>query len=346
VGWLTWYDWDLLLLDHILSSMLPASAAMKGAALATIERRLPQGESLGKLGAVAGRLAGARHTPRPLITARAVIVCAADHGVAWPGVDLGASGPAAAALRLIAAGESAVSAAARTASAAQVLVDAGVRGGESLDLGRGILSFRLADGTGSITEGPAMAREVAEAGLSTGIALLVSLADATLDLVALGQIGPGSELACGALIAALTGTPPSAITSSPDDAALIEQALAANRIAVAQAASDPIGALAALGGLEIALQVGIILAAASTHVPIVLDDYATWTSALIASRLAPSSTGYLFAAHAGGRPGYRAALTALGLEPLFDLGLSHGEGTGALLAVPLIDAASRLLSDL
>ena len=311
-----------MLLDHILSSILPASGAMQAAATSSIERRLAQGESLGKLGAAAGRLAAARHSPRPVLTARAVIVCAADHGLAWPGVDLGVDGPAAAALRIIAAGESAVSAAARTAGAAQVLVDAGVRGGDHLDLGRGILSFRLAD----------------------GIALAISLADATLDLVALGQIGPGSEVASGALIAALTGAAPEAI--APDDSDAIRKALAANPIASGEAKDDPLGALAALGGLEIAIQVGVVLACASIHVPIVLDDHGTWAAALVAARLAPATTGYLFAAHAGARPGYRAALGALGLEPLFDLGLSHGEGTGALLAVPLLEAAGRVLSDL
>lgn len=333
-----------MLLDHILSSIMPASGAMQAAATDSIARRLPRGESLGKLGAAAGRLAAARHAPRPALTARAVIVCAADHGLAWPGIDLGADGPAAAALRLIAAGESAVSAAARTAGAAQVLVDAGVRGGDRLDLGRGILSFRLADGTASIFEGPAMAREVAEAGLSTGIALAISLADANLDLVALGQIGPGSEVASGALIAALTGAGPAAI--APDEADAIGRALAANPTAAGEAKDDPLGALAALGGLEIAIETGVILACASIHVPVVLDDYGTWAAALVAARLAPPTTGYLFAAHAGGRPGYRAALAALGLEPIFDLGLSHGEGTGALLAVPLLDAAGRVLSDL
>jgi len=333
-----------LLLDHILSSIMPASGAMEAAARTVIERRLARGESLGKLAVTAGRLAAARHTPRPALAARAVIVCAADHGVAWPGIDLGADGPAAAALRLIAAGESAVSAAARTAGAAQVLVDAGVRGGEGLDLGRGILTFRLADGTASILEGPAMAREVAEAGLSTGIALAISLADASLDLVALGQIGPGSEVASGPVIAALTVAAPEAI--APDDHASIARALAANPVAAGEAKDDPLGALAALGGLEIALHVGVILACASIHVPVVLDDYGTWAAALVAARMSPPVAGYLFAAHAGGRPGYRAALAALGLDPLFDLGLSHGEGTGALLAVPLLDAAARVLSDL
>jgi nicotinate-nucleotide--dimethylbenzimidazole phosphoribosyltransferase len=336
-----------LLIEHILSSILPASDVMRAAAVGGIERRLPAGESLGKLAQVAGRLAAARHSLRPRIDRRTVVVCAADHGVAWPGVDLGASAPGAAALRLIAAGESAVSAAARTAGASLMLVDAGLRGGaEGLDFGKSVMSFRLANGTGSITEGPAMTREVAEAGLSTGIALSVSLADGGLDLLALGQIGLGSELAAGAIIAAFTGASTEDIAASPEDARDIAVALAANRDAVAEATRDPLGALAALGGLEIALQAGLLLAAASIHVPVVLDDHGTWAAALVAARLAPAATGYLFAAHAGARPGYRRALVELGLEPLFDLGLSHGEGTGALLAVPLLGAAAQVLADL
>jgi nicotinate-nucleotide--dimethylbenzimidazole phosphoribosyltransferase len=338
------YD-SALLLDHVQSSMLPASQAMAAAARDQLERQLPPGESLGKLTAIAGRLAGARHTPRPSLARRTALVCAADHGVAWPGIDLGAQGPAAAALRLIAAGEAAVSAAARTADAHLVLVDAGVRGGDRLDLGRGVMGFRLADGTASIAHGPAMAEETARHAIETGIALAMALADAGLDVLALGQVAPGGDIASGALIAALTGAAPAAISLDQDDAQLICDALAANAAALA-AGPDPLRALAALGGLEIAVQVGAILAAASVHVPIVLDDHGTWAAALVAVRLAPAASGYLFAAHGGARPGYRAALRALELEPIFDLGLAHGEGTGALLALPLMDAAARVLVEL
>jgi nicotinate-nucleotide--dimethylbenzimidazole phosphoribosyltransferase len=370
-----------LLLDHVLSSILPASAAMAGAARDHLERRLPAGEGLGKLAAVAARLAGARHSLRPVLARRTALVCAADHGVAWPGVDLGAQGPAAAALRLIAAGEAAVSSAARSADAHLVLVDAGVRGGDKLDLGRGVMGFRLADGTASITEGPAMSDETARHAIETGIALATALADAGLDVLALGQVAPGGEIAGGALIAALTGASPAELASDPTDAQTIADALAANRAALAlappgpiaptsaapgpiaptsaapgpiaptsaapgPARPDPLRALAALGGLEIGLQAGAILAAASVHVPVVLDDAGTWASALLAVSLAPAAAGYLIAAHGGARPGYRRALQALSLEPLFDLGLAHGEGTGALLALPLLDAAARVLVEL
>jgi nicotinate-nucleotide--dimethylbenzimidazole phosphoribosyltransferase len=331
-----------LLLDHVLSSILPASQAMAAAARERLERQLPAGESLGKLNAIAQRLAGARHTPRPSLARRTALVCAADHGVAWPGVDLGASGPAAAALRLIAAGEAAVSAAARSADAHLVLVDAGVRGGDRLELGRGVMGFRLADGTDSITDGPAMSQETARHGIETGVALVMAMADAGLDVLALGQVAPGSEIASGALIAALTGTAPAAIAQHEADAQAIAGALAANP----GCGEDPLAALAALGGLEIALQVGVIAAAASVHVPIVLDDHGTWAAALVAVRLAPAVAGYLIASHGGARPGHRVALGSLGLEPLFELGLAHGEGTGALLALPMLDAAARVLCEL
>jgi nicotinate-nucleotide--dimethylbenzimidazole phosphoribosyltransferase len=249
---------------------------------------------------------------------------------------------------MIASGEAAVSAAARTADAHLVLVDAGVRGGDKLDLGRAVMSFRLADGTDSIVRGPAMSEETARHGIETGVALAIALADAGLDVLALGQVAPGGEIASGALLAALTGTSPAAIGSCDEDAQAIAAALAANPAAVAGpdgATADPLAALAALGGLEVALQVGVILAAASVHVPVVLDDHGTWAAALVAVRLAPAAAGYLIASHGGASPGHRAGLRALALEPLFDLGLAHGEGTGALLAVPMMDAAARVLAE-
>lgn len=324
------------------ASILPASAAMGAAARARLERQAAPGESLGKLADLAQILAAARHDTRPSLARKSALLCAADHGVAWPGIDLPGPSPAAAALRVIAGGGAAVSAAARTAQAALVLVDAGVRGGESADLGRGVLSFRLCDGTASITAGPAMSRETADQAVETGVALVVSLAEGGVDVLALGQIGTGGEVAAGALCSALTGAAPANAAGHPGDAVVIGEALAANAAAVA--GGDPLAILAALGGPELGLLAGAILAAASLHIPVVLDDQGTWAAALVAVRLVPAAAGYLIASHAGGHPERRGALSALGLEPLFDLGLAHGEGTGALLALPLLDAAARALA--
>jgi nicotinate-nucleotide--dimethylbenzimidazole phosphoribosyltransferase len=217
-----------------------------------------------------------------------------------------------------------------------------VRGGDRIDLGRGVMAFRLADGTDSIARGPAMAEETAQHAVETGVALAIALADAGLDVLALGQVAPGGEIASGALIAALTGAAPAEIAAHPADVATIAEALTANAAALD---GEPMSVLAALGGLEIALQVGAILAAASVHVPVVLDGAGTWAAALVAARLAPATGGYLIASHGGSQPGYRRALRALELEPLFDLGLAKGEGTGAILALPLLDAAARVLCE-
>lgn len=330
-----------MLLEHILGSISPASVAMATEAARRVAAGLSSGDQLGKLAELAARLAGARHDLHPPLSKRSLLVCGADHGVAYPGIDLGIDGPAAHSMRQLASGTSAVSAAARTARADVLLVDTGIRGGETIELGRGVLGFRLGEGTADITAGPAMDEGTVHAALETGIALAVSLGDAGLDLLALGQIGPGTEVASGAILCAMTGCAPHEVAGLGEDAEAITRALAANADAVA--GDDALAILAAVGGFEIAVQTGVILATASVHRPIVLDDRGTWASALIARALCKDVTGYLFAAHAGSRPGYRRALDALAISPLLDLGLAHGEGTGALLAVPLFDAAAGLL---
>jgi nicotinate-nucleotide--dimethylbenzimidazole phosphoribosyltransferase len=327
-------------LDHILASVTPASAAQRAAAGERLRRRVPEAEGLGKLVELAGWLAGARHAPRPTVARRTALLVAADHGVADPGIDLGEHAPTIVAVRHVAAGGAAVCAAARSAGAELVVVDAGVRGGERHDLGRGVLGFRQGDGTASIADGPAMTPLTALASLTTGIAVAFSLADAGLDLLALGQIGPGAQPVSGAVIAALAGASPA---SFGEDGPLIARALAEDPTR----GDRPLDVLAGLGGYDLGVLAGAILGAASIHVPVVLDDHATWAAALLAVRLQPDVAGYLVASHAGaaGTTGHRAALEGLGLRPLFDLGLAHGEGTGALLAVPLIDAAARVLAE-
>jgi nicotinate-nucleotide--dimethylbenzimidazole phosphoribosyltransferase len=326
-------------LDHILASVTEVSGAQRAAAEERLRRRVPDADGLGKLVGIASWLAAARHAPRPSVARRKALIVAADHGVADPGVDLGEHAPTVVALRHVAAGKAAVCAAARSADAGMVVIDAGVRGGERHDLGRGTLGFRVGDGTPSIADRPAMTPPSALAALTTGIAVLFSMADDGLDLLALGQIGPGAQPVSGAVVAALAGAP---LEAFGEDAALIGRALEANPV-VGGSALEVLGAV---GGYDLGVLAGAILGAASIHIPIVLDDHMTWAAALIAARLQPAAAGYLVAAHAGGASaGHRRALAALELAPIFDLGLAHGEGTGALLAVPLIDAAARVLGE-
>ncbi len=319
-------------IDAVAEAVLPASRAQA----AGVRQRIG-GAELGAVGALAERLAAARHSPRPAVARKTVVVVAADHGVADPGVDLGDEAPTVVALRHLAGGGAAVNAAVRTAGAQLVLVDCGVRGGGERDLGAGVLRFPICDGTADLRDGAAMTPVEAVTAVQTGIALALSIADAGVDVIALGQVSTGSPTVSGAVIAAICGN---ATAFADADRDAIEQALAAS-----PGARAPLELLAAFGGPDLGVLAGLMLSCASINVPVILDDAATWAAALIAAGLAPEVTGYLVAAHAGGSPAHRAALERLGLTPLFDLGLARGEGTGATLALPLVDAAARLLAD-
>jgi nicotinate-nucleotide--dimethylbenzimidazole phosphoribosyltransferase len=289
----------------------------------------------GSLAELAIRLAAARHAPAPRTDRKAVVVVLADHGTADPGVDLGTAHPAVVAAHAIESGEAAVAAAARAAGAKVVVVDAGLTTRAALPAS----AIKLSAGRGAadITREPAMTIVDTLLAVQSGIALGTALADEGLDLLALGHVAPGAEVAAAAVIATLTGTSVDEV-AAPNDRADVAAALAQ-----VGAERDPLHVLALVGGPDLALITGLVLAAASTDIPVVLDDDATSAAALVAARLAPNAAGYLIAAHGGTRPAHRRALAALGLAPLFALGLGSGEGAGAALALGLVDGAARLL---
>lgn len=325
-------------LDHILASISPASVAQ---ATGATQRLLRAGlsEDNGALCALAARLCAARHSPHPALERRSVLVVAADHGIASPGIELGDNHPTVVGLRLMAEGGAALNSAARSANAQVVLVDVGVRGAESLDLGRGVLSFRQGNGSADFSKEPAMSVAEATAAIETGIALVFSLADQGLDMLALGQLATGSQPASVAIICALTGASPASLSSR--DADVVTAALALHKLHD----PNPIEVLATLGGYDLGVLTGLILGAASIHVPVVLDGHGTSAAALLAQGLHGEVCGYLFASHAGGMAAHALALKTLGLEPLFAVGLGQSEGTGALLAMPMLDAAARVLAE-
>ena len=333
---------DDSVLAQICRAIVPACSESARAARDKLAQH--EGESLGNLEQLAARLAGARHSAEPDVARKHVIVCVADHGTA-----LGSTSerdPTQLAARQIAAGAAAVNAVARTAGATVMVIDCG-----SAYDGPGdpaIIDLRVGPGTGDIRQGPAMPRLAALASIQTGIAFMLSLADAGTDCVALGAIAPGSLAAASALVAALTGRQPDNVEAG--DRMAIAAALKANDIDTAHSDGNELDSdraidlLAALGGYEIGAMTGIILAAASLQVPIVLDEHDTSSAALVARYLAPNTTGYLIASHLGQSEAHRRATSALDLSTLFDLGLAYGEGTGAALALPLIESAARLLN--
>ncbi|MCX7616333.1 nicotinate-nucleotide--dimethylbenzimidazole phosphoribosyltransferase [Tepidiforma sp.] len=315
------------------------------AAAAAAARRLdrltkPQG-SLGRLEELAIRLAGMTGNPSCRFDQRAVVVMAADHGVTEEAVSAYPSEVTAQMVANFAAGGAGISVLARRAGAQVVVVDMGVRAAPGVP---GVLDRRLGPGTRNMTREPAMTLAQAEAAVATGRELAGQLAAAGVSLFLTGEMGIGNTTAASAVTAALTGRPAQEVTgrgTGLDDAALahkvgvVERALALHRPNPA----DPIGVLASVGGFEIAGLAGLILGAAERRIPVILDGFITGAAALAACAMAPGAPGYLIASHRSVEPGHTAVLEALGLEPLLDLRLRLGEGTGAALALHLVDAA-------
>ncbi|HSK00558.1 MAG TPA: nicotinate-nucleotide--dimethylbenzimidazole phosphoribosyltransferase [Kofleriaceae bacterium] len=316
-------------LRHVIESISPASEAHAGGARQNVARA---GAPL--LERLAAALGGAQHTARPRAARRTIVVCAGDHGAGDPGIALGAAHPTVIAARAIADGTAALAGVARAAGAPIVLVDAGVAEPAELPA----LAVRLGRGPSrDLLREPAMTVVDAALALEAGIALAVSLVDAGLDVLAIGAIGVGAEVASAALLGAAAGAGPAGLGDPGAEAA------GAHGAALGAAGAGALERLAALGGPDTAVLAGLILGAASMNVPTVLDGYATGAAALAAAAFAPAVRGSLIAAHAGSFTQPRI-LAHLGLAPLFEVGLGHGEGTGAAMALPLIDQVASLAS--
>jgi nicotinate-nucleotide--dimethylbenzimidazole phosphoribosyltransferase len=192
-----------------------------------------------------------------------------------------------------------------------------------------------------------MTRREADAAIEAGRELARAARDAGIQLLGIGEMGIGNTTAASAIVAALTGCSPAVVTgrgTGVDDEGLarkvaaVERALAVNR----PDPSDPIGVLAGVGGLEIAALTGLILEAPTLRIPVILDGFITGAAALVAAGVEPSVAPRLLASHRSTEPGHAVVLERLGLRPLLDLDLRLGEGTGAALVMPLIDAAVRI----
>ena len=239
---------------------------------------------------------------------------------------------------------------ARTVGARVSVLDVGV----ASELGRHPLlrAAKVRLGTDDLSEGPAMSREEAARAVLAGAGIVEELVESGgADLLVTGDMGIGNTTPAACLIAAFTGCPASEVTgrgTGIDDATL-ERKIRVVKEALALHSPDPgdaIGTLAALGGLEHAALAGLILAGAVYGIPVLLDGVVSNSAALVARALAPNAIDYTVAGHLSTEPGARIALEKLGLEPLLDLKMRLGEGTGGLLAVPLVQAAARAPSEM
>jgi nicotinate-nucleotide--dimethylbenzimidazole phosphoribosyltransferase len=305
--------------------------------------------SLGWLEDLSVQLASITGQERPTVSRKAIIVMAGDHGVTAAGVS---AYPAAVTRQMVLnflQQGAAINVLSRVAGARVVVVDIGVAA--DIPPHPALVSRKIAYGTHNMALGPAMSREQAAAALQVGLDVVANEIAKGLDLVAIGEMGIGNTTPSAAITAVFTGCPVAAVTgrgTGIDDAGLahkiriIDQALAINQ----PNPKDPIDVLAKVGGLEIAGLAGVVLGAAAQRVPVVVDGFISTAAALVAAELRPEVKPYLIASHQSVEAGHQILLAKLGLRPLFELGLRLGEGTGAALAFPIIDAAARILNEM
>jgi nicotinate-nucleotide--dimethylbenzimidazole phosphoribosyltransferase len=343
-----------------LRGLGPLDEAAMAAAQSHLDELTKPPGSLGRLEELAVWLAGVTGDRAPAVQRRAVIVAAADHGVARAHRVSGY--PPEVTAQMVAnflSGGAAISVLARASRAEVVVIDVGVAspipaygrlsatGPREARFING--SIRL--GTDDITQGPAMRPEELNAAIDLGVDTVRDLVADGVQLIAVGEMGIGNTTAASAIVAAITGRPAREVTGLgtgidhvewSGKVAAIERALEINRASL----DDPLGVLRSVGGLEIATLVGVIGAAATRRIPVLLDGFITGAAALVARQLAPNLGPRLLASHRSTEPGHAVVLECLGLRPLLELDLRLGEGTGAALAMLLIDAAIRVRDEM
>lgn len=336
---------------ELAAEVEPANAAAAERARERHRRLLKPPGSLGRLEDLGVRLSGmAGECPPPAPQNAAVVICAGDHGVLARGVSPWPKEVTAAMVESFCAGGAAVNALAGTVGARVSVLDVGVA--SELEHHPLLRAAKVRAGTGDLSEGPAMGREEAARAVLAGAGVAEELVESGgVDLLVTGDMGIGNTTPAACLVAAFTGRPAREVTgrgTGIDDATLERKTVVVDGALELHDPDpgDPVGVLAALGGLEHAALVGMILMGAVYGVPVLLDGVVSNSAALVARALAPHSTDYAVAGHLSVEPGARVALQKLGLEPLLDLGMRLGEGTGGLLAVPLVRSAARVLGEM
>jgi nicotinate-nucleotide--dimethylbenzimidazole phosphoribosyltransferase len=337
------------MLADVVAAIGPADAAAMAAARERQDKMTKPRGSLGELEDVSVRLAGLAGTcPPPLPEPACVAVFAADHGVHAQGVSPWPQEVTAQMVANFLAGGAVINAFAAQAGAEVTVVDIGVAA--DLDPVPGLLPRKIGRGTADFTAGPAMTRDQAIAAITAGAEIARDLVAAGNRCLVTGDMGIANTTASAALICAFTGADPASATGHGTG---IDAATYAKKIDIIcrglarhqPDAADPVGVLAAFGGFEHAALAGFILGAAALRVPVILDGVIAGAAALAAAALAPDAVAACFAGHRSVEPGHAIALDHLGLRPLVDLGLRLGEGTGAVLALPLVQSAARALRD-
>ncbi len=326
----------------------PDSAAMEAARARQNNLTKPLG-SLGRLEALSIQLAGIAGKPQPAIHDKVIVVMAGDHGIVAEGVS---AYPQEVTLQMVynfLRGGAAINVLSRHVGARVVVVDMGVA--VDLEPHPGLLIKKVAHGTANAARGPAMTRAQAEQAIMAGVEVVEAELQNGLDIVGTGEMGIGNTTPSAAIAVALTGRSPQEIVgrgTGIDDQGVVrkiqavERALAVNR----PDSNDALDVLAKVGGFEIAGLAGVILAAAAHRRPVMVDGFISTAAAMVAVGLSPKVRPYLVAAHRSMERGHAIMLEWLGVQPLLELDMRLGEGTGAAIGISLAEAACKVLSEM
>jgi nicotinate-nucleotide--dimethylbenzimidazole phosphoribosyltransferase len=336
-------------LRSLVGSILPLEPECLDAAQRRLDDLTKPPGSLGRLETVARRLAGIQRTAKPTIRRKRLYTLAGDHGVTEEGVSAFPREVTAQMVLNFLRGGAAINVLARHVGAEVVVVDIGV----DHDFGdlAGLVHAKVARGTANLARGPAMGRREALAALGVGVGLADRAAEEGVDLVGVGEMGIGNTTPAAAILAAFTGLDPSEAVgrgTGVDDQGLARKAEAVRRGLEVNRPdpADPLDVLAKVGGLEIAGIAGVCLGAAARRIPVAVDGFISTAGAMVAARLAPAVKEYLFLSHLSQERAHIRMVEHLDQNPLLVLELRLGEGTGAALAMSVIEASARVLSEM
>jgi nicotinate-nucleotide--dimethylbenzimidazole phosphoribosyltransferase len=337
------------LLGETVAQIRPLDAKALGEAWERQKRMTKPAGALGMLEIISAQLSGlSRQCPPPIPEPAAVAIFAGDHGVHAQGVTPWPQEVTAQMVANFLGGGAVCNAFAGQVGAEVCVVDVGVA--SELPATPGLLPRKVRAGTSDMTTGPAMTREEAKQAIEVGIETARDLVAAGNKALLTGEMGIANTTASAALISVFTGTDPAEVTGR--GTGINDETLARKTEVVRRAIelhqpdpADPIGVLAAIGGFEHAAMVGLLLGGASLRTPVILDGVSAGAAALVARAIAPEVLAACIAGHRSAEPGHVAALNKLGLRPLVDLDLRLGEGTGALLALPLVQSTARAMHE-
>jgi len=336
-------------LEETIGRIVPLAQVAAAAARARQDTLTKPAGSLGRLEDISVQLAGiyGQNVPQP--KNKVIVLAAADHGVAVEGVSAYPQAVTAQMVLNFLRGGAAINVLARHCGAKVVIVDAGVA--SHLSPHPQLISLAIGKGTASMMRGPAMSAQQARQCMEQGIAIVSGEIEKGADLVGTGDMGIGNTTAASAITSVITGESPLKVTGlgtgiseaqRRHKSKVIDQAIKVNR-------PDPdngLDVLAKVGGFEIGVLAGVMLGAAASRKPVLLDGFISGAAALVAYKLCPGARNYFIASHFSVEPGHAAMLQYLGLKPVLDLSMRLGEGTGVALAMMIVEAAARCLAEM